>query len=81
MTCDECGLSLIAYPCHCGYQPKALRVQGKWIVQSCAIAGCFTAIRSLIGEPVDLICQWCQAGESHATRGQGAVDVRFKEAR
>jgi hypothetical protein len=80
MICEACRKAIDAYPCACGYDPKALQIKPQWIIQECSTPGCFTVIRSKAGAQQDIpLCQWCLAGESHAMLGKPAVDTRLRE--
>ena len=62
-NCFECCKSIHAYPCACGYQPKALG-GGYWIIQRCVTEGCRSTIRVPSGSQLaNPICKWCAGQE------------------
>ena len=67
--CFECQKEIQAYPCACGYRPKALAPvsnPSNWLVRSCAAPGCGVMVREPISshDPTP-VCKWHQAGTAY----------------
>src|SRR4029077_14550590 len=70
MNCPECNRDdCNGTWCVCGWKAyskgEVIKRPREFVMQTCSIPGCTTAIRSLAGQQMNIpVCKWCAAGET-----------------